>query len=480
MQEIIDRSEYLALSPEEQKNWVLITPTAEDKELAVSIDSMADAQQILEMVEPLQSKAVLIPNPLPGEQLEVLLDKIEVMVKLLDPIKALTSVPIIGQLAAPIVNLINMVFSVIGMLLMMVMMGARGQEMFTDSICKAVDELDWDSLKEAVDKYKKKMADMKQKAVDTFTSENEEDGVMRKVTDAGAKVLDYAGDEIKKNVEDVKTAANTIYDSVMAVDIGARAVRIAKETQLQNYSWQAMAGKVIQAASLLGVDFSLLNQPTEAQMEAFEQMFPNPTAQIKKANKMINKLNDNKKYARIPEQKTIVETEKKLITTPKTKLSDKLSPHFTLAQLCYSETAEKQGIDNTPPAHIVENLRAVAENVLEKVYDKFGKVQVNSGYRCPRLNLIITKNADSKSQHMSGEAVDFEVPGMDNYKLAIWCRDNLKYDQVILEEHKDPRDPNSGWVHVSYCKNRFRNDKLTYAYKQSQPGIIPPPYRIIA
>ena len=37
-----------------------------------------------------------------------------------------------------------------------------------------------------------------------------------------------------------------------------------------------------------------------------------------------------------------------------------LSPNFSLSELVYSETAEKIGIDNTPPPEIVDNLKRVA------------------------------------------------------------------------------------------------------------------------
>jgi len=480
MEEIIDRSAYLALSPEEQKQWVLITPTASDKELAASIDSIADAQKLLEKMEPIQSKAVMIPNPLPGEQVDALLDKIETMVKLLDPIVALTKVPIIGQLAAPVVNLVNAMFSVIGMLLMMVMMTSRGQELFTDSICKAVDDMDWEALKEEMDKYKKKRAEMKKLAQESGKSETTQvvDGVKRKTVSAGKKVLDFAGNEVNKQVQDIKDASNAIYDSVVAVDVGARAIKIAKETQLQNYSWQSMGNKVIQTASLLGVDFSPLNSPTEQQMAAFEKNFPNPSAQVLKANKAINKLTGNKKYAKIEEKKVVVDTEKKIITVPQVKMTEQLSPHFTLAQLCYSDTAKKLGIDNTPPAYVIENLRLLCENILEKVYAKFGKVQINSAYRSPRVNRAV--GGSSTSQHTTGQAADIEVIGISNYKVAMWIKENLKYDQLILEECKNPNDINDGWIHVSYNKNRERKSNLTYAYSRKINGIVPPPYRNIA
>jgi len=36
---------------------------------------------------------------------------------------------------------------------------------------------------------------------------------------------------------------------------------------------------------------------------------------------------------------------------------EKLSEHFTLAELIKSETAERKGIDNTPPDHLIPKLR---------------------------------------------------------------------------------------------------------------------------
>jgi len=41
------------------------------------------------------------------------------------------------------------------------------------------------------------------------------------------------------------------------------------------------------------------------------------------------------------------------------------------------------------------------------------------------------------------------VPGVPNAELAEWIRDNLEFDQLILEFYT-PGIPDSGWVHVSY------------------------------
>jgi len=46
-------------------------------------------------------------------------------------------------------------------------------------------------------------------------------------------------------------------------------------------------------------------------------------------------------------------------------------------------------------------------------------------------------------------AADFELFGIDNNKVSDWIKENLMFDQLILEYYI-PGRPNSGWVHVSY------------------------------
>lgn len=84
--------------------------------------------------------------------------------------------------------------------------------------------------------------------------------------------------------------------------------------------------------------------------------------------------------------------------------------------------------------------------VLQPVRDNFNKpVVISSGYRSPAVNRAI--GGSSKSQHMTGQAADFIIPWIDNYDVANWIKNNLKYDQLILEFYLGG---NSGWVHVGY------------------------------
>ena len=125
----------------------------------------------------------------------------------------------------------------------------------------------------------------------------------------------------------------------------------------------------------------------------------------------------------------------------------RLSENFTMAEFTKSQTAERRGIDNTPEGEHLDAAVALFENVVQKVRDHFGPTVINSGYRSPELNEAV--GGSSRSQHCKGEAADIEVPGVPNAELAEWIRDNLEFDQLILEFYT-PGIPDSGWVHVSY------------------------------
>ena len=126
----------------------------------------------------------------------------------------------------------------------------------------------------------------------------------------------------------------------------------------------------------------------------------------------------------------------------------KLSDHFSLQELTKSSTAERRGIANEPDDEAVENLIMVCETILEPVREQYGIPFIpNSGFRCLELNRAI--GSSDRSQHTTGEAVDFEVPGISNKEVALWVKENCKFDQLILEFYKEG-DPASGWVHCSY------------------------------
>ena len=136
----------------------------------------------------------------------------------------------------------------------------------------------------------------------------------------------------------------------------------------------------------------------------------------------------------------------------------KLSQNFTIQEYIKSQTALRQGIDNTPTEEHMGNATALFRNVVQKIRDNFGVTVINSGYRGPALNEAVGGSA--RSQHCKGEAVDIECPGYSNYTVAKWIEDNLDFDQLILEFYT-PGIPDSGWVHVSYKSEGNRKHSLT-------------------
>lgn len=131
-----------------------------------------------------------------------------------------------------------------------------------------------------------------------------------------------------------------------------------------------------------------------------------------------------------------------------------LSPHFTLAELTLSQTAARQGIDNTPPAEVVAALRETAA-VLERVRRLLGDrpIVVTSGFRCLALNRAIG-SLDS-SAHVLGRAADFTCPafGPPLEVARTIAQSDIAFDQLIHEF--------GSWVHIAQTPGLPRRQLLT-------------------
>ena len=130
-----------------------------------------------------------------------------------------------------------------------------------------------------------------------------------------------------------------------------------------------------------------------------------------------------------------------------------LSTNFTLDEFTNSQTAVRNGVDNTPPPEVTVNLVYLATQ-LEKVRELLGGVPIiiSSGYRSPELNRLV--KGSKSSQHLLGEAVDFTAPKFGTPRKIVETIKNsgLQYDQVILEFDR--------WVHLSYKKSNNRQQAL--------------------
>ena len=118
-----------------------------------------------------------------------------------------------------------------------------------------------------------------------------------------------------------------------------------------------------------------------------------------------------------------------------------LTDHFTLDELTSSETAERNGWDNTPNETELANLKRLA-TFLEEVKTALGgrPIMVNSAFRNKQVNDAV--GSKDSSQHRVGCAVDIRVPQLtpDQVVQAI-IASGLPYDQVIREFDR--------WTHLS-------------------------------
>lgn len=146
-------------------------------------------------------------------------------------------------------------------------------------------------------------------------------------------------------------------------------------------------------------------------------------------------------------------------------MTTRLSPHFTLEEALVSQTADREGIDNTPTPEHLENLRKSAAE-MEKVRTLLGDVPilVSSGYRSDALNKAV--GGSKSSAHRKGLAWDFIAPSYgSNYEVAVAIQESdLSFDQLILEY---------GWIHISF-DTPPRREVLTKKSKTApwQRGLV--------
>lgn len=124
--------------------------------------------------------------------------------------------------------------------------------------------------------------------------------------------------------------------------------------------------------------------------------------------------------------------------------------YFTIKELCKSETAVSNKIDNTPTKEAESNLVQLVENILDPLREAWGRpIRVNSGYRSPELNRKV--NGSKTSQHLTGQASDITTGSREDNKLLFDLIQKLKlpYDQLIDEY-------NFRWIHVSFSPRNRR------------------------
>ena len=144
----------------------------------------------------------------------------------------------------------------------------------------------------------------------------------------------------------------------------------------------------------------------------------------------------------------------------------KLSEHFSLSEFERSATATKHGIDNRVPSQYIPALQQLCKEILEPLRSFAGEpILINSGYRCPLLNVKV--GGVYASQHTLGEAADIRLPVTKHtkqsdgeahtdmavaYRWLDFLEHHTDFDQLILEHSHGEY-----WLHVSCRQNKRKN-----------------------
>ena len=169
---------------------------------------------------------------------------------------------------------------------------------------------------------------------------------------------------------------------------------------------------------------------------------------------------------------------------PNYRLTDKLSNHFTVADLTTRARAHPGRVtgitsygrpsDRRPLSkqEIACNLKALCEQVLDPIKDKYSDMVITSGFRNFR-----PRNGATNSQHMVGQAVDLQFTNTRPAAyadIAKWIKNTLPFDQLLLE-YEQRRGYVAVWIHVSFnpqgCRKTFGTFwNHTYASLGSRNG----------
>ena len=124
--------------------------------------------------------------------------------------------------------------------------------------------------------------------------------------------------------------------------------------------------------------------------------------------------------------------------------------NFSIKELCHSDTAIKNGIKNIPSVEVCDNLLNLIFYVLQPVRDKFGAIQITSGFRCEQLNKLV--GGVITSNHKYGCAADIYPLKASFKQVYDYIVNNLDYDECFIETNKQ----GVKWLHVAYRKAQNR------------------------
>ena len=143
----------------------------------------------------------------------------------------------------------------------------------------------------------------------------------------------------------------------------------------------------------------------------------------------------------------------------------KLSEHFSLEEMVYSDTARSNGIPNAPGPKERLALANLCQKILEPVRERFGlPITVTSGYRSEALNRAV--GGSRTSQHMTGDAADIVCRSTTNSTLFRLMEKMVENGEInvgqLIWEGGTAGTP--AWIHVSNPRPGKKNGEVLYMF----------------
>lgn len=136
-----------------------------------------------------------------------------------------------------------------------------------------------------------------------------------------------------------------------------------------------------------------------------------------------------------------------------------LSPNYTVGKMTRKPSTTfdnpvRSASSGLSVEEIVCNLKLLAVNCVEPIRAQYPNLVLTNSWRPPSSN--------PRSQHPKGQACDLQFRGVgksEYYVIAQWIKDNISYDQLLLEY----KTTGTGlpWIHISFDKNNTRKQILT-------------------
>ena len=115
--------------------------------------------------------------------------------------------------------------------------------------------------------------------------------------------------------------------------------------------------------------------------------------------------------------------------------------YFTIGELSYSATAQRNGLKNVPDEAAVRNLERLVGMVLDPARERFGApVTVSSGYRSAVVNRLV--GGVPRSYHRLGRAADLVTGSREGNRRLFAILKELPHTELIWEN-------GGSWIHVA-------------------------------